>query len=212
MEVVVFTEVSQDKLCSRVTEMIRQGAVIAGPSDTVYGLFADATSEQAIRKMFAIKKRPEEKAFPIWVKDIVTARKFAYISDAKVRFLEKVWPGQVTVVFQHKEKLPQVLTGGKDTIGIRIPNHPFLLDLLKRLDTPLAQTSANVSGKPPAKTAQGAIAYFEEQEHQPDLVIDGGEVAGIASTVIDFTGKDPLILRMGMMTKRELDEIISDAA
>lgn len=205
---IVFLEQDSNVLIERVVGIIKTGGVVVGSSDTVYGLFCDAANERVVRKMFAIKQRPEEKAFPIWVKDIAAARKLAYISDAKVRFLEKVWPGAVTIVFEHKGKLPSILTGGKSAIGIRIPDHEFLLGLLNRLDTPLAQTSANVSGKPPAKTAQEVIAYFESQENQPDLVIDGGETSGVASAVIDFTGESPLIVRSGMITKNELDLLI----
>lgn len=210
MEIFSFGQ-DNNTLVERVAGIIKNGGVVAGPSDTVYGLFCDATNEQAIQKMFAIKQRPEEKAFPIWVKDIASARKLVYIYDKKARFLEKVWPGQVTVVFQHKEKLPSVLTGGLNTLGIRVPDHPFLLELLNRLDIPLAQTSANISGKPSAKTAKEVLASFESQPNQPDLVIDGGETSGIASTVVDFIRENPLIMRVGVMTKRELDKLISDA-
>ena len=209
MKIISLTELNQSVALALVAETLRGGGVAAVPTDTVYGLVCDARNEDAGGRMFAMKKRPEEKAFPIFVKDIVTARYFGYISDAKARFLEKVWPGQVTVVFHHKEKLPVILTGGKDTIGIRIPDHSFGRELTARLDFPLAQTSANVSSHPSAETAAEAVKYFENEAEQPDLIVDGGTLPSAPSTVIDFTGNQPLILRAGPIPKHKLDELLN---
>jgi L-threonylcarbamoyladenylate synthase len=170
----------------------------------VYGIFCNAQDPKAIKKVFAIKERSDAKALPIFVKDIAVARHFAYIADAKAKFLDSVWPGKVTVIFHHKEKLPPVLTGGKDTIGMRIPDHPFFLDLLSRLDFPLAQTSANISGKPPARNAEEIKSYFEGKTPSPDLVIDAGELSSVSSAVVDFTSNEPIIMRSGMITKKDL--------
>jgi L-threonylcarbamoyladenylate synthase len=193
------------KILFLAEKILTSGGVVIGPTDTVYGIFGKATDSRIIKKIFKMKGRHPEKAFPIFTKDIATARKLAYISDIKAKFLEKVWPGPVTVVFHHKEKLPQIITGGLSTIGIRIPNHQFLRELLKRLDFPLVQTSANVSGKPPAKNVEEVKEYFDKQKIRPDLIIDGGEIIGQASTVINFTGREPIILRFGAVTKEELE-------
>lgn len=205
MQTITLTRAPFADALIRAITAIQAGGVIVSPTDTVYGLMCSAADEAAIRKMVAIKHRPDKKAFPIFVRDIATARRLAYISDAKAKFLEKIWPGPVTAVFHHKEKLPDVLTAGKDTIGIRIPDHPFIASLLARLDPPtggaLAQTSANISNMPPAKTAAEVLAYFENHADQPDLVIDGGTLSGAPSTVIDCTGASPLILRSGVMSK-----------
>ncbi|QQG44962.1 MAG: threonylcarbamoyl-AMP synthase [Candidatus Sungiibacteriota bacterium] len=196
------------KVLSLTEKILLSGGVLIGPTDTVYGIFGDATKSEVIKKMFAMKKRPEEKAFPIFVKDVAAARKYVYISDAKTKFLEKVWPGPVTAVFHHKEKLPKILTKEFDTLGIRIPSHPFLLELLSRLDFPLAQTSANISGKPPAKNTSTIKRYFEKEKVKPDLVVDGGELSGRPSAVVDFSGTGPILLRSGLVDKRELDRIL----
>lgn len=188
---------------------IAQGDVVVVPTDTVYGLVCDARNDRAIRRIFAMKERPEEKAFPVFVKDIAMARRYAYISDAKAKFLERVWPGAVTVVFHHKEKLPPVLTGGKDTLGMRIPDHSFLSDVLGRLDVPLAQTSANISDMPAARSCEEAEAYFRDAKERPDIVVDGGTLPGNSSTVIDFTGAAPLLLRAGPIAKQDLDALLS---
>ena len=198
-----------DDALNRALEVLTSGGVIVAPTDTVYGLIGSAESATAIKKMFAVKHRPAEKVFPIFVKDIATARTLAYISDRKAGFLEHVWPGQVTVVFDHKKKLPDVLTGGMQTLAMRIPDHPFVLDLLNRVDFPLAQTSANNSSEPPAKNLAELEHYFLAADVKPDLVIDAGEVVGQSSVVIDFTKDELLILRTGMITKEKLDQILS---
>lgn len=192
----------------RVAAVIERGGVAAIPTDTVYGLVCDARNESAIRRMCAMKERPEEKAFPVFVKDIAMARRFAYISDEKAEFLERVWPGVVTVVFPHKEKLPAVLTGGKDTLGVRMPDHPFLSALLGRLDFPLAQTSVNISDMPPARNANEILRYFKDAGSQPDVIVDAGEVSGAPSTVVDCTGASPLILRSGIVSKADIDRML----
>lgn len=208
MRTIVLTDDSFALALAEAKRVLTEGGVVIAPTDTVYGILGNAGNERAIRAMFAMKRRPEEKAFPIFVKDIADARRYAYISDQRAKFLERVWPGAVTAVFQHKGKLPALLTGGRDTIGIRMPDHQFLLKFLAELPAPLAQTSANISSEPPAKTVEEAIRYFEKSDIKPDLVIDGGTVPGVSSTVIDCTGVSPLILRSGIMTKQELDRML----
>ena len=197
-----------EQALATAAEVLEGGGVVVVPTDTVYGLVGDARSERVVKEMFAIKNRPAEKAFPIFVKDIPAARMIAYISDKKAQFLEKVWPGQVTVVFDHKKKLPDVLTGGMQSLGMRIPDHAFLCDLMQHIDFPLAQTSANISSQSPAKNRTELECYFLNASSRPDLIIDGGEVAGQSSVVIDFTEDELLVLRTGMITKEKLDQIL----
>ena len=208
MECIILTEENREEILARVEAVIRAEGIAAMPTDTVYGLVCDASNESAIIKMRAIKRRPREKAFPIFARDIAMARRYAYILDAKAGFLENIWPGSVTAVFRHKEKLPVILTGGRDTIGIRVPDHPFVAALLEKCDAPLAQTSVNISDMPPAKNADEVKRYFDGAEHQPDLLIDGGKVSGAPSTVVDFTGAVPLILRSGIVSKADIDLMI----
>ena len=189
--------------------VLRNGGIVIGPTDTVYGIFGDATKKQVIEKIFALKQRPLEKAFPIFVKDIEMARCYAYISDSKAKFLEKIWPGAITVIFHHKGKLSHVLTAGRDTIGIRISNHLFFLELLSQLDFPLVQTSANISGKKPAKNLKEIQEYFSGGEFKPDLIIDEGELAGSPSVIADYTKENLRLVRSGWISKTELDLMFS---
>ena len=206
MEVVVLQE-NQEEALEKAEAVIKSGGLVAVPTDTVYGIIGDATRADAIERLYALKQRPKEKAFPAFVKDIAMARWFAYISDAKARFLETMWPGAVTVIFHHKEKLPPLLTAGMDTMALRIPNAPFLLALLARVDVPLAQSSANLSGMAPATSAQAVFASFEHQKQKLDLVIDGGEIAGTPSAIIDLTAGEPRIIRSGLMNGGELQAL-----
>ena len=160
MERVVLNQDTYYGALAQAEQVLFAGGIAASPTDTVYGFLCQADRADAIGRMFSIKRRAPEEAFTIFVKDIPTARLYAYISDAKVRFLEKVWPGPVTVVLHHKDKLPPLLTGGKDTIGMRIPDHRFMLELLGRFEVPIAQTSANLAGHPPARAADQITNYF----------------------------------------------------
>lgn len=193
----------------RAVSLLKDGGVVVGPSDTVYGVYADASNERAVEKIFALKKRPAEKPFGVFVRDIAMARRFAYVSDAKAKFLERVWPGAVSVIFHHKEKLPAKLTGEKDTISLRIPNDSFLSVLLAQCDFPILQTSANIAGMQPAKTIEEVKNYFTDIKYQPNLMIDGGDGKENPSAIIDFTGAKPLITRMGVITKNQLDELLN---
>ncbi len=198
---------NQEEVLEKVKDAIRDGKIVAVPTDTVYGFIADATNNNAVKHMYALKQRPNEKAFPVFVRNIAMARWFAYISDTKMRFLEKIWPGSVTVIFHHKEKLPECVTADHDTIAMRMPQSPLLLSLLDQINVPLVQSSANISGVAPATSAQAIVTSFEYQRQKPDLIIDGGEVLGKPSTIINFTGNNPRMVRSGLVSKEEIDSL-----
>lgn len=208
MKHAVLTNENAGEILVDLEEIIRTGGVAIVPTDTVYGIVADARNESAIKKVFALKKRPDEKAFPVFIGSIQDARRWAYISDQKAAFLEHVWPGQITVVFQKKGYLPPVLTGGKETLGIRMPDSAFILKLLSFFDFPILQTSANISSKPAARTPDEVLNYFGEAEKSIDMFVSGGALPGTPSTVIDFTSDHPILLRSGLIAKSELDRIL----
>ena len=207
MNVIKFED-DTEQIIPLVKDVIVRGGVMIGPTDTVYGIFGRADEEEVIKRMLDLKKSPEEKAFPIFVKDIKMARWYACISDAKARLLQILWPGPITAIFYHKEKLPPMLTGNSDSIGIRMPDHPLLIGLLAELMVPMAQTSANISEEPPARNAEEVFAYVESKQDKLDLFIDGGEVSGESSVVIDLRTSTPQILRTGLMSKDELDRLM----
>ncbi len=174
---------------------IKQGKVIVSPTDTVYGLIGDATNKKAVGKIFKIKKRPKNKPLPIFVKNLAQAKKLAKINKKQEKFLKKAWPGNITVVLEAKKGV-KLHTIYQNTIGVRMPDFKMLNILLKRLNRPLAETSVNISGKPPLTEIKKITTQFKNRKCQPDLIIDAGNLkTSKPSTVIDLTGKKNKILR-----------------
>ena len=171
----------------KAVKAIREGKILVCPTDTVYGLVCDAANKKAVEKLFKIKKRPRNKPIPIFVRDIKMAKKLAKIDKEKELFLKQVWPGKVTVVLKSKNQ-------GK--IGLRIPKYKWLLGLAEQLNRPLTGTSANISGRPASTKIKEVFRQFRGQKHQPDLVINAGDLKkSKPSTVIDLTVWPPKILR-----------------
>ncbi len=206
MEIIKFK--SNRECAEKLSNLLRMGKVIICPTDTVYGLICDATNKKAIKKIFRIKKRPKGKPISIFVKDIKMAKKFAKINKKQEEFVEKVWPGPVTAILEkkersggqlfhdcEKERLLQFL-GGEKTIGIRIPNYKLIFNLINEINCPLAETSANVSDRPPSTKIKEVLNQFKKEKNHPDLIIDAGDLKpSKPSRVIDLTGKKPKVLR-----------------
>ena len=160
--------------------LIKQGKVIICPTDTVYGLLCDATNKKAVNKIRLIKKRPKSKPIPVFVRDIKMARTLVKIDKEQEKFLMKVWPGKVTAVLESKK--------GRGMIGIRIPKHKFVLDLIKKANRPLAETSVNISGQLPVNSVKNMVKLFQNKKNRPDLILDAGVlIKAKSSKVIDLT-------------------------
>lgn len=188
-------------LMEKLVESIKKGEVLILPTDTVYGLIADATNEKAVEKLFKIKKRKLKKPIPIFVKDIKMARDVALIDKEQGKFLKGIWPGKVTVVLKRRKEL-KMYGVDKRTIALRIPRYKLMDVLLKKINRPLTGTSANISGKPASTKIKEVISQFKNQPPttggggQPDLIIDAGNLPkSRPSRVIDLTEKKPKILR-----------------
>lgn len=203
---IVKTDLSDLK---EVIKSIKRGEVIVCPTDTVYGVICDATNEKAVKKLFRIKKRPRGKPISIFVRDVKSAKKFAYIDENQEKFLKQVWPGGITAVLRPKRKLLPTISQRKNTIGVRIPDFKFVLDLIGKLNLPIAESSANISGKPASTKINEVLKQFEKQDLKPDLVLDAGNLKKAKpSTVIDLTDIQPKILRKGKIRKQEVMKII----
>ena len=191
-------------------KFIKEEKVLVCPTDTVYGLICDATNKKAIQKVFKIKKREPGKPIPIFVRDIVRAKKLARIDKKQEEFLRKVWPGRITVILKRKKSKIKIYGVDKETIGLRIPKHKLLNILLKKLNRPLTGTSANISGKSASTKIKEVINQFENQKHRPDLVLDAGNLKPAKpSTVIDLTTKNPKILRKGEISTYRVNSAIA---
>jgi L-threonylcarbamoyladenylate synthase len=184
-----------EKAIEEATEFIKKEKVIVCPTDTVYGLIADAKNKRTVNKIFKIKKRKKENPIPIFVKDLKMAKKIAFINKRQEKFLKKIWPGKVTAILKAKDKdFPKGIIKDRK-IGIRIPKHKFLDRLLKELKMPLAQTSANISGNPTPQNVQGILKEFKDKKFQPDLILDEGKLGKKPSVVLDLTQEPPKVLR-----------------
>ncbi|WP_324755934.1 L-threonylcarbamoyladenylate synthase [Haloarcula montana] len=159
---------------------IRDGELVVYPTETVYGLAADALDPDAVERVFEAKGRARDKPVSLAVPDVEAAREYARLTDRELAFIREFLPGPVTVVVERREVVPDVLVDGGERVGIRIPDHPVALNLLDAV-APLTATSANVSGNPSATSAKELDAIRERAA----TVLDGGETGGTGSTVVD---------------------------
>ena len=190
MEIIKVNSPYSQAAVRRIERLLAAGKVLIFPTDTVYGLVADAGNESAVRKVFAIKGRQVYKKLPFFVASIEEAKKIAEVLRRQEEFLRKVWPGKVTVVLQRKKD------GG--TIGLRIPDYPLLNQVLSGTKMLLTGTSANLSGRPASGDIKEIIKQFAGRKTQPDAAVDAGVLpASKPSTVVDLTSSAPKILRLG---------------
>lgn len=199
---------NEERVVERVVSLLKRGGVVAVPTDTVYGLIGDCLRESAVKKIFRIKTRSYEKAMPVFVRDAAMACKYAYIDARLIGLLEEIWPGQTTLIFRKREVMPGSVTGSMKTVGLRIPDYPFLRKVLEIFPNPLVGTSANLSGSEPAQSATEVQKTFLRHVPRPEAIVDGGRLPpSPPSTVLDMTDpRNPKILRMGAITKEKLDE------
>ncbi len=198
-------DASQEQV-EKGVKILREGGVIAFPTDTVYGLGADAFNPEAVARIYAIKNRPETMSFPLLIADISQLTAVAEPTSEIAWFLARhFWPGGLTLVLPRAASLPLYLAEGS-TVGVRIPNHSICLTLIKHLGRPIIGTSANLSGKASSLTANEVKQQLEDKV---DLIIDGGQCpGGNESTIVDITGGVPIILRPGIIPQNEIEEAL----
>ncbi|MBI4117755.1 MAG: threonylcarbamoyl-AMP synthase [Parcubacteria group bacterium] len=185
---------------------LRNGGVIVYPTDTVYGLGADIRRMDAIQKIFRIKKRDAEKALSIIASDVNEVETYAIIDDLDKGMFAKYWPGAVTFVLPKTARIPMQLSGNSDTVGIRIPDDPFVRRLAADLAAPLVSTSVNISGQTSMNDPQIIEDFFRGKKDAPDILIDGGKVSGrVPSTVVRRRGSSWEILRQGKVSVKEAE-------
>ena len=191
-------------------DVLRQGGVVALPTDTVYGIAVASMTPGGIERLFAAKRRPPDKGIMLLLDDAAQASEAGVMTPAAMALAEAGWPGGLTVVVPQRPDVPwpQVLTGGAATIGLRVPDHDAPRALALGVG-PLPTTSANVSGLPEAADAS---AILDQLGDALDLVLDGGPAhGGPASTVVDCSGPQPVILRVGAMPVERIVEILDRA-
>ncbi|MBP3400066.1 MAG: threonylcarbamoyl-AMP synthase [Erysipelotrichaceae bacterium] len=187
-----------------VVNFIKDGKVVAFPTDTVYGVGVRYDDEQAIARMKWAKGRPESKPFPLMVCDVLQLQQIAWVDEDIYRIVKHLTPGPLTLVLNKKEHVPDAVTNGKSTIAVRIPDHRFVLDLLESAG-PMLVTSANLSDHPSCKTYSEVM---EQLDGRIDAIVDGPCGSGIASTIVDVTEKPYKILREGTISLNEIMEVL----
>lgn len=190
-----------------VSELLVEGNVIAFPTDTVYGLGVIYENEDALHALQDAKGRPDDKPIPTMVANIEQMQKIAYMSENACKVAKAFMPGALTMILKRKESLPAYLTNGFETIGIRMPDDAFVLDLIKRCDKPLLVTSANVSGE---ETGIKDTQVLAQLDGRIDAIVMGEANGKVASTIVDMSKDHTItILRAGPITQEMIDTVVS---
>lgn len=191
--------------------ILKQGGLVAFPTETVYGLGANALKEEAASKIYTAKGRPSDNPLIVHIAELSALDKITKKIPLCAKQLAKAfWPGPLTMIFEKTDMVPLGTTGGLNTVAVRMPNHELALSLIKEADGYIAAPSANTSGRPsPTKAAHVA----EDMNGKIDMIIDGGSVSiGIESTIVDVTVNPPMILRPGFITKEMLEKVVGEVA
>jgi len=188
-------------------DCLRSGRLVAFPTETVYGLGANALDAEAVNRIYTAKGRPSNNPLIVHVATLEQAERVAMeISDTAHQLAAVFWPGPLTMVFKRHVHIPPNISAGRDTIAVRMPAHPVALALIDAAGVPIAAPSANLFTRPSATTAQHVLA---DLDGRVDIILDGGPTRiGLESTVLDLTGDKPTILRPGGVTLEKLREII----
>ncbi len=202
-----------DKLPSSIQQQVeegisilREGGLVAFPTDTVYGLGAGAWLPQAVEKIYHVKQRPHDLALPLLLADISQIGEIAFPVPQVAWLLARAFlPGALTLVLPRSKSVPDIITGGGKTVAVRVPAHPIPVALARGLGMPIVGTSANISGQPSSLTAEEVSVQFGDKI---ELIIDGGRCpGGKESSVVDVTGEVPVVLREGAISREELGQV-----
>lgn len=192
-------------MIERVIEILKKGGVVAIPTETVFGLVADATNNKAVERIYEIKERPKEKPFTVFPHSKEWINRAARIEPPIRVLIEEFMPGPLTLIFRATNTAPEAVVSEAGKIGIRIPDHPLVKELLARIDFPLASTSANISGEPP-------IFSYKDVERklggQVDFVYPEDANGNIPSTVLDVSENPPVLLRKGPVSLLDIEDTL----
>ena len=201
------TKQIKDEELAEAAQILRDGGLVAFPTETVYGLGANALDETAAKKIYAAKGRPSDNPLIAHISCLEELKPLvAYIPEAGRKLAEAYWPGPLTMVFPKSDIVPYGTTGGLDTVAVRMPSDPVANRLIKLAGVPVAAPSANTSGRPSPTTAQHV---WQDMEGKIEMILDGGPVGiGVESTIVDVSGDVPTLLRPGAITMEMLRETV----
>ena len=190
----------------KAADILREGGVIAVPTDTLYGLAASTSSESAVRRIFRLKGRSAGAAMPVLIDTPDRVDQCAVsVPDAAWALMRSFWPGALTIVLRRSHQIPPIVSGGLDTVALRVPDHHVPRALVGELDTPITGTSANLTGHEGLTTAAAVGRLFGREI---DLVVDGQAGVGLPSTVVDLTSPDPSVLRVGAVPTADIEAVL----
>lgn len=194
---------------NQAAALLHQGGLVAFPTETVYGLGADASNEAALRKIFAAKERPLDHPLIVHISDVLQLNQWARdVPPAAMKLAQAFWPGPLTIILKKQPSVLPIVTAGQDTVGLRIPNHPIALALLTAFGGGVAAPSANKFTHISPTTAAAVQA---ELGGEVDLILDGGNcTVGLESTIIDLSREQPVLLRPGMITREAIESVLGE--
>lgn len=209
-KIITLNKFNPDKnIISKAADIIKSGNLVAFPTETVYGLGADALNSNAVEKIFAAKGRPSDNPLILHISNTNQVEKLAYENDISKKIMDFFFPAPLTLVLKAKNIIPEVTRGGLDTVAVRMPDNPIALALIEEANTPIAAPSANLSGRPSPTDSK---SVFNDMNGKIDLILDGGGLTdiGIESTVIDVTNPEKIfLLRPGAMPVENIEKFLN---
>ncbi len=206
-EIIRMTGRSDREKLEKAANYIREGELVAFPTETVYGLGANVFNSVAVRKIFAAKNRPPDNPLIVHISNREMLEELvSLIPKGAEELMKKFWPGPLTLIFPKSDAVPDAVTCGLPTVAVRMPSHPIALELIKKSRVPIAAPSANLSGKPSPTRIRDVI---EDMDGRIACIIDGGDCeVGVESTVLDLNSNVPTILRPGGVSREELEKVL----
>ncbi|WP_022770746.1 L-threonylcarbamoyladenylate synthase [Butyrivibrio sp. NC2007] len=197
------------EILKKAGDIIKEGGLVAFPTETVYGLGGDALNPESSKKIYAAKGRPSDNPLIVHVATMEDVEAIVdEVPEAAYKLAEAYWPGPLTMIMNKNEKVPHETTGGLDTVAIRMPNNEIALELIRQSGGYIAAPSANTSGRPSPTLARYCV---EDLSGKIEMIIDGGQVGiGLESTIVDLTSEEPMILRPGYITQDMLKEVLGE--
>ncbi|MBO5037453.1 MAG: threonylcarbamoyl-AMP synthase [Clostridia bacterium] len=204
---ILSTSTEDLEICSR---LLKDGDIVAIPTETVYGLAANALDSKAVEKIFKAKGRPADNPLIVHISDIAAFEDLCVPTKEAYMLAEKFWPGPLTMILPKKPIVPTIVTAGLDSVAIRMPSHPTAKKIISLCGVPLAAPSANISGKPSPTRAEHVISDMKNNPFVAAVVSGGACECGVESTVVSLTGEHPCLLRPGAVTVEQLREVLPD--
>jgi len=201
------TKILQPKEIAQAAKVLQKGGIVVFPTETVYGLGANALNAEAVQKIFIAKGRPADNPLIVHIADKKMLPKLVErVPSSAKKLINKFWPGPLTIIFNKKAIIPDIVTAGGKTVAVRMPSHALAHKLIKVSRVPVAAPSANLSGKPSPTTAKDVL---QDMKGRVDIIINGGSCqVGLESTVVDLTSRIPVLLRPGAITLEQLQQTL----